>query len=258
MTPVIVLAYDGELDAAVIPALAREWSADVVTVTIDVGQSRDVRAVREIALAAGAVRAEIIDAVDAFVRHCVLPAVQSPGDVPLRGTRLAHPIIAERLVQAAHREQAHVVAHGGGDELTAAIRDRDPSLQIACVASARTPVRDAAATGRHLLQRPVADPAVARGLVANVEIEFDAAVPVAINGVALTPAELIESLSLLGGQHGIGHAESAGAPGALVLETAYRALDHARPSGIVRIELLDGRQRVLSTGSRTPVLVNHA
>ena len=76
--------------------------------------------------------------------------------------------------------------------------------------------------------------------------------------VALTPAELIESLSLLGGQHGIGHAESADAPGALVLEAAYRALDHDQQTGVVRIELLDGRQRVLSADSRIPALVNHA
>ena len=260
MTPVVVLAYDGELEAAAIPALARQWSADIVTVTVDVGQSRDVRAVREIALAAGAVSAYVVDAVDEFVRHCVLPALQaSAGDRPLRGsTRLAHPIIAARLVQSAHREQTRLVAHGGGDRLTAAIRDLDPSLQVVRVESARSPARDDGATARHLLQRPVADPAVARGVAANVEIEFDAAVPVAINGVTLTPAELIESLSLIGGQHGIGHAESVDAPGALVLEAAYRALDQDQPSGVVRIELLDGRQRVLSADSRLPTLVHHA
>jgi len=261
MTPVMVLAYDGELDAAIIPALARQWSTDIVTLTIDVGQSRDVRAVREIALAAGAVRAHVVDAVDEFVRLCVLPAVQSSaGGVPLPGstTRLAHPIIADRLVQAAHREQTHLVAHGGGDELTAAIHALDPALQVTRLESIRPAARGDAAAARHLLQRPVADPAAARGVVANVEIEFDAAVPVAINGVTLTPAELIESLSLIGGQHGIGHAESADAPGALVLETAYRALDHDQLSGIVRIELLDGRQRVLSADHRTPDLVNHA
>ena len=151
MTPVVVLAYDGELEAAAIPALARQWSADIVTVTVDVGQSRDVRAVREIALAAGAVRAYVVDAVDEFVRHCVLPALQaSAGDRPLRGsTRLAHPIIAARLVQSAHREQTRLVAHGGGDRLTAAIRDLDPSLQVVRVESARSPARDDGATARH-------------------------------------------------------------------------------------------------------------
>jgi argininosuccinate synthase len=94
-------------------------------------------------------------------------------------------------------------------------------------------------------------------VAANVEIEFDESVPVAINGVTLALPELIESLSLLGGEHGIGHAESASAPGALVLDAAYRALD--RRSGVVRIELLDGQQRVLQAGPpRTAELVNHA
>lgn len=259
MTPVVVLAYDGELEASVIQRLARQWSADIVTVTVDVGQSRDVRAVREIALAAGAARAQVVDAVDEFVRGCVLPALQSPArHVPRGSARLAHPVIAECLVQAAHREQTHLVAHGGGEQLTAAIHALDPSLQVLQVESVRPASRDDVTTARHLLQRPVADPAVARGVAANVEIEFDAAVPVAINGVTLTPAELIESLSLIGGQHGIGHAESMDAPGALVLEAAYRALDHDQPSGIVRIELLDGRQRVLPSDSRIPALVNHA
>jgi len=250
MKPVVVLAFDGGLEAAAIPALARQRSADVVALTVDIGQSRDARALRDLALAAGAARAHVVDAVDDFVRHCVLPALQSPpGPAPVRNstTRLAHPVIAAHLVHAAHREQARLVAHGGGDELTAAIRDADPSLEVVVLEPAPRSSRADVTNARHLLERPVADPAASRGVPANVEIEFDASVPVAINGVPLTPAELIESLSLIGGQHGIGHAESANAPGALVLEAAYRALD--RQSGIVRIELLDGRQRVLSAGS---------
>ena len=247
MNPVVILAFDGGLEAAAIPALACQRSVDVVTLTVDIGQSRDARALRDIALAAGAIRAHVVDAVDDFVRHCVLPALQSsPGIAPVwnSSTRLAYPVIAARLVQAAHREQARLVAHGGGEELTAAIHDIDPSLEVIVVEPAPRSSRPDVTIARHLLQRPVADPAVARGVPANVEIEFDAAVPVAINGVSLAPAELIESLSLIGGQHGIGHAESADAPGALVLEAAYRALDCE--SGVVRIELLDGRQRVLS------------
>jgi len=277
MKPVVVLAFDGGLEAAAIPALARQWSADIVTLTVDIGQSRDARALRDIALAAGAVRAHVVDAVDDFVRHCVLPALQVPGPASLRhsSTRLAYPVIAAHLVQAAQREQARLVAHGGGAELTAAIGDLDPLLEVIVVEPAPQVSRSDVATWHHLLQRPVADPALARGLSANVEIEFDAAVPVAINGVSLAPGELIESLSLIGGQHGIGHAESADAPGALVLEAAYRALDCQ--SGVVRIELLDGRQRVLSADpadlpssrsaaagaasplrSSEPTLVNHA
>ena len=257
MKPIIVLAFDGEFDAAAIAALAHRCAADVVTMTVDIGQSRDARAVRDIALAAGAVRAHLIDAVDDFLRRCVLPVVQAatPG-VPRRiaTATLAYPIIAAHLVDVAHAERACQVAHGGGDRLTVAIQSLDSSLEVLHL-EASGPSRPALSSARHLLQRPVADPAVARGIPANLEIEFDAAVPVAINGVSLTLAELMESLSVIGGQHGIGHAESADAPGVLVLETAYRALDWQ--SGVVRIELLDGQQRVLSAVP-DPALVNHA
>lgn len=259
MKPIIVVAFDGALGVAGIAALAHRCAADVVTMTVDIGQSRDARAVGDIALAGGAVRAHVIDAVNDFVRRCVLPSVQSPSaSVPARtGTAtLAYPIIAARLVEVAHAEGATMVAHGGDDHLTAEIQTLDPSLEVLHLdANAGGPSRPASSWARHLLQRPVADPALARGIPARLEIEFDAKVPVAINGVSLTLAELMESLSVIGGQHGIGHAESADAPAVLVLATAYRALDWQ--SGVVRIELLDGRQRVLSAIPES-ALVNHA
>jgi len=253
MTPVIVLACDGEFDAReAIAALRRGHQADVVTMTIDIGQSRDVRATRDNALAAGAVRAHVFDAVDDFVRDCVLPALQSaPAAVPVIASRatVAYPIIAARLVEIAHFEGSRTVAHGGGDELSAAIRQLDAALRVltidtARLSSERAAVRISGVASRHLLQRPVSDPSVARGVVANLEIRFEEAIPVALNGVPLPLAELVESLSLIGGGHGIGHAESANAPGAIVLDAAYRALDDR--SGVVRLELLDGRQRVVA------------
>jgi argininosuccinate synthase len=260
MTPVIVLAYDGELDIRqAMAALRGAHAAEIVTMTVDVGQSRDLRATRDVALAAGAARAHAFDCVDEFARHCVLPALQSStASGPLLPSKaaLAYPIIATRLVEVAHLERARTVAHGGGEQLTAAIRAIDASIEVLTFdtggrLAGRAAAPAPAAAARHLLERPVADPSRARGTVANIEIRFDDAVPVAINGVTLTLPELIESLSLIGGEHGIGHAESANAPGALVLDAAYRALDQR--SGIVRIELLDGQQRIL-----TPELVNHA
>lgn len=258
MNTVVVLADDGAFAAAAIGLLARRCSADVVTMTVDVGQSRDVRAVRDAALAAGAIRVHLFDAVDDFVRGCVLPAVRSTrGGVAVHtAAALVHPVIAARLVEAARREGTRLVAHGGGDALTQAILDHDSSLEVRTIDVMSPPSRRATAPARHLLQRPVTDPAVARGVAANLEIEFDAAIPVAINGVSLTLPELMESLSLIGGQHGIGHAESTDAPGVLVLEAAYRALD--QQSGIVRLELLDGHHRVLAADSPTPALVHHA
>ena len=264
MTPVLVLACDGAFDVRrAIAVLHRPQAVDVVTMTVDIGQAHDVRATRDAALAAGAVRAHVFEALEEFVRDCVLPVLQSaPAPVPVIASRatLAYPIIAGRLVDVAHLERARIVAHGGGEELSAAIRRLDPSLQILCIDAARLSAQrlpsGAAPPSRHLLQRPVSDPSLARGVAANVEIEFDDAIPVAVNGVTLTLPELLESLSLLGGEHGIGHAESANAPGALVLDAAYRALD--RRSGVVRIELLDGQQRIVEASAATRELVNHA
>ena len=261
MTPVLVLAYDGRIDPArAIAALAQFHTGDVVTMTVDIGQSGDVRAIRDRALTGGAARAHVFDAVDDFVRQCVLPALQSAQvSLPaITSSKVAYPLIAARLVEVARIEGARVVAHAGSDALSAQIRALDPSLQVLTLDATRMSHARAARAvpARHLLQRPVADPAVARGMAARVEIEFDEAVPVAINGVTLTLSELVESLSLIGGEHGIGHAESADAPGALVLDAAYRALN--RRSGIVRIELLDGRQRILANDDRTVELVNHA
>lgn len=252
MTPV-VLAYDGDFDVAVaVRALASARGVDVVTVTLDLGQARDVQATRAAALAAGAVRAHVFDAVDEFARRCVLPALQSGPEsiATLASTsKLAYPVIAARLAEAAHLEGATVVAHAGGEDLTAAIRAVDGTLEVMAL-DLDTLADPRHGACRHLLQRPVVDPAVARGIAANVVIQFDESVPVSINGVDLTLPELVESLSLLGGQHGIGYADGAPAPGALVLDAAYRALD--RRSGIVQIELLDGQQRVVSTEGGTP------
>jgi argininosuccinate synthase len=263
MNPVVVLAYDGEFDvAAAIRSIATTHGAAVVTLTVDVGQTRDLQATRDAALAGGASRAHVFDAVDEFARRCVLPAIQSgPASVTsLASTaRLAYPVIAARLAEVAHLERTTMVAHGGSEQLTAEIRAVDPLLTVVTVeapAVTSDGPQHPAVAARHLLQRPVADPAIARGIPANLVIEFNEAVPVSINGVALPLGELVESLSLLGGEHGIGYAEAAPAPAALVLETAYRALD--RRSGVVCIELLDGQQRVLTVEGRAPELVNHA
>lgn len=252
MNSVIVLAYDGGFDPTVaIHSLADSHQAAVVTMTVDVGQARDVQVARTAALAAGVRRAYVFDARDEFARGYVLPALQTDPRAVTAGVasaNLAYPLIASKLADVARLEGATMVAHGGNQALSAAIRAVDPTLTILTVETP-SPLRRAAPAARHLLQRPVANPALARGVPAHVVLEFDGAVPISVNGVTLALADLMESLALLGGEHGIGYAESTSVPAALVLDTAYRALDCR--SGIVRIELLDGRQRVVSTEGRT-------
>ena len=55
----IVLAYSGGLDTSVaIPWLAKTHGAEVITVTLDLGQGRELTDIRERALAVGAARAK--------------------------------------------------------------------------------------------------------------------------------------------------------------------------------------------------------
>jgi argininosuccinate synthase len=73
---------------------------------------------------------------------------------------------------------------------------------------------------------------------ALVELAFERGVPVAINGVPMPLTEIIESLSLIAGQHGVGRVEIVEpalteggtqeryeAPAAVVLHAAHRALE---------------------------------
>ena len=141
----IVLAYSGGLvTSAAIAWLAEERGAEVVTVTLDFGQERELAVVRERALALGAVRAHVIDVREEFVREFVLPALQADA-LEAAGhpmvVALARPLVARRLAEMAKMESAAAVAHGGAartaaeESLHEAIRSLNPDLQV--VAPAR-------------------------------------------------------------------------------------------------------------------------
>src|SRR5450759_5261688 len=74
----IVLAYSGGLDTSVAIAwLAEQYGAEVIAVTLDLGQGRELTDVRERALAIGATRAHVLDVRDEFAREYILPALQA-------------------------------------------------------------------------------------------------------------------------------------------------------------------------------------
>jgi argininosuccinate synthase len=106
---------------------------------------------------------------------------------------------------------------------------------------------------QHLLVRSAADPAGAPDGEAQIELTFRDHVPVAINDVPMSAAELIESLSLIAGHHGVGWRDAVQAPAALVLHAAYEAL--LEPTGIVRLRLTKGSYVVLASH---PQLVTRA
>ena len=141
----IVLAYSGGLDTSVaVKWLADKYQAEIVTVTMDLGQGRELDDIRERALEVGAVRAHVVDVREEFARDYILPALQAgamyEGRYPL-GTALGRPLIAKKLVEVAQFENAGMIAHGctgkGNDQVRMDVSARalDPSIEV--VAPAR-------------------------------------------------------------------------------------------------------------------------
>ena len=116
MADKIVLAYSGGLDTSVaIRWLQEQYGADIATLTMDLGGQVDLEAARQRALDIGAVRADVMDAREEFVRDYVWPALRAgaiyEGVYPL-ATALGRPLIAKHLVRIAQEEQASGIAHG--------------------------------------------------------------------------------------------------------------------------------------------------
>jgi argininosuccinate synthase len=136
----VVLAYSGGLDTSVaIRWIKEKYDLDVIALTIDVGNERDLQAISARATQIGAVKALVVDARADFARYFVWPALQAgaiyEGQYPL-ATALARPLIARLLVEVARAEGAVAVAHGctgkGNDQVRfdVSIQTLAPDLKI--------------------------------------------------------------------------------------------------------------------------------
>ncbi|HLI91695.1 MAG TPA: argininosuccinate synthase [Ktedonobacteraceae bacterium] len=136
----VVLAYSGGLDTSVaIRWIKEKYGLDVIALTIDVGNDRDLAAIAARAQQIGAVSALTIDARADFVKYFVWPALQAgaiyEGQYPL-ATALARPLIARLMVEVARAEGAVAVAHGctgkGNDQVRfdVSIQTLAPDLKI--------------------------------------------------------------------------------------------------------------------------------
>jgi argininosuccinate synthase len=111
-----VLAYSGGLDTSVaVRWMGEEMGTEVIAVAVDVGQGGDFEAIRERALAAGAVEAVVVDARVEYAEDFVVPALRAnaryEGKYPLVSS-LSRPLIVKHLVAAARAHGADAVAHG--------------------------------------------------------------------------------------------------------------------------------------------------
>ena len=140
MTERIILAYSGGLDTSVaIPWLIENYGCEVVTLTVDLGQGRDLSTIEERALKSGAKKAVIADGRREFLQEYVWPSLQAgalyEGRYPL-ATALSRPLIARLLVDLATTENATGVAHGctgkGNDQvrLDVSVMALSPNLNV--------------------------------------------------------------------------------------------------------------------------------
>jgi argininosuccinate synthase len=140
MAEKIVLAFSGGLDTTVaVKWLQDTRGFDVVALTVDLGSQPNLKAIRERALAAGAVQAHVFDARQPFIDRFCWPALKADaiyqGQYPL-ATALGRPLIAQLLVEVAAREGATWVGHGstgkGNDQLRfdVAVGALNPKLKV--------------------------------------------------------------------------------------------------------------------------------
>jgi argininosuccinate synthase len=244
MTARIVFAYSGAADAwAPIAAAAAARGAEIVTQTLDLGQGTDLEEARDAALAAGAVRAHVLDVREEFARDYVLPALHAG---VLQHDPMAFALAAELVSRKL--------------EEVAAIEGAAPAAEPVVLHNNLLGRQGAAYT----LTKAPAD---APPSPAHVEIGFEGGVPVVINGVPMALTELIESLSIIAAHHGVGRIERGSgigdrgsgpgvveAPAGVVLAAAYAALAeafHPGPaSGSVCLMLLKGEHTVVAIGDQ--------
>jgi argininosuccinate synthase len=240
----IALAYSGSFETTVaIPWLSETCGAEVVTLTLDLGQGPDLATIRERALAAGAVRAHVLDAREELVRNQMLPAARSgafSADREYPGHALSRPLIAKHLVQLARMESTPAVAHGcacqGADRslLEREIHAADASISImvprcewsmtddqlmefarargiTVPTGAPESTVDANVWGRVIRDSTAAGSyrltrpvSESPDTAAFLTIEFEEGTPVRANGVDMPLIEMIESIETIAGTHGVG------------------------------------------------------
>lgn len=111
-----VLAFSGGLDTSVVVKyLQEEHGLDVVTITVDVGQGDDQKKIAAKAKSLGVVKHYHIDAKEEFVKQYIFPAIKANALYQKKyclATALARPLIAQKVVEIAKKENADALAHG--------------------------------------------------------------------------------------------------------------------------------------------------
>ncbi len=111
-----VLAFSGGLDTSVvIKYLQEKHNLDVITVTVDVGQEDNLKKISAKAKSLGVLKHYNVDARQEFVDSFIFPAIRANALYQKKyclATALARPLIAQKVVEIAKKENASALAHG--------------------------------------------------------------------------------------------------------------------------------------------------
>jgi argininosuccinate synthase len=144
-----VLAYSGGLDTSVaVKWMQENLGVEVIAMAVDVGQERseeDMEAVRQRALAAGAIEALVVDAREEYAEQYLTRALKAnalyEGKYPLVSA-LSRPVIVKHLVEAARYHGADAVAHGctgkGNDQVRFEVSTRALAPDLEVIAPVRS------------------------------------------------------------------------------------------------------------------------
>jgi argininosuccinate synthase len=231
----IAVAYSGGLDTSVIVKwLQEKYDADVITVTGNLGQQKELVGVADKAYKTGAKKVYIQDLKKEFVEDYIFPALKAGAlyeHVYPMATSLGRPLLAKALVDVAKREKCTAVAHGctgkGNDQLREwEFKSREEEIAycerhgIPVSATKKNPYSIdeniwGTAIECGILEDPMVEPPQdayqrtvapedAPNKATYVSIKFKEGVPTGLNEKKMDGVSLIEELNKIAGANGIG------------------------------------------------------
>jgi len=111
----VILAYSGGLDTSVMVKWLTNKGYDVIAYIGDVGQKKDLIALKEKALKTGASKVYLEDLKHGFIDNFIFQALKANAIYEgryLLGTALSRPLIAKKQIEIARKEGTNILAHG--------------------------------------------------------------------------------------------------------------------------------------------------
>lgn len=141
----IILAYSGGLDTSVILKWLIEEGFEVVCFLADIGQKEEMNVLKQKALKLGASKVYIEDLKEEFVEKYVFQSLKANAIYEgryLLGTSLSRPLIAQKQIEIARKENTLFLAHGATGKGNDQVRFEITYLTLMPNASIISPWKD--------------------------------------------------------------------------------------------------------------------